>query len=84
MCLQPHSLESIQAIKAMKDKKKNLSHQDSDHNHKTETNDIVKINGKDQTKALGKSRHRSCDDHGATITTVSPAQVIKLHNWKSH
>ncbi|XP_034944543.1 histone-lysine N-methyltransferase ash1 [Chelonus insularis] len=69
----PHSLESIQAIKAMREKKKNSSNADSDHNHKTES-DSTKVNGKDQSKTLGKNRHKPCDNHSSITPIVSPAQ----------
>lgn len=58
----------------MREKKKSAAHTDSDHNHKTEAD--AKVNGKDNSKSLGKNRNKSCEDQTTTRLTVSPAQVI--------
>lgn len=58
----------------MREKKKSAAHMDNDHNHKTEID--AKVNGKEQSKSVGKNRNKSCDDQTTTRLTVSPAQVI--------
>ncbi|XP_012286435.1 histone-lysine N-methyltransferase ash1 isoform X2 [Orussus abietinus] len=67
----PHSLEGIQASgKLLKDKKKHNSQEE--HNHKVESTESSKLNGKDQLKTSnGRTRRRSSE----SLSAYAPSTI---------
>lgn len=63
----------------MKDKKK-VNQENNDSNQKTEGNGDGKINGKEQTKAVGRARHKYFDKRQMTPALLLAQVLYKFEN----